>query len=99
MARIIFDTIAAVAPSATHSCIVEGANVVTLEQTGLGADEVVTLQKQSRTTFEDLYIDGELQQLTATNMTIQVYGPAKIYFNKDVTAAAVEVRELSTFNM
>ena len=63
---------------------------------GLAGAEVGVLQiKYDGINYIDVYANTALQQLTATNNVITVYGPGIYRINKGVTAAAVSLHTAS----
>ncbi len=63
---------------------------------GLTGSETCTLQIQyDDTNFVDVYIDGTLSQLTATNNIFTVYGPGLYRLNKSASTANVSIHTAS----
>jgi len=58
----------------------------------LAGTEKATIQlKDQDGNYNDLYLDGILQELSATNMVITLFGPAVVRVDKDSTASATSV--------
>jgi len=63
---------------------------------GIAGSETGTLQKKNADgSYSDYYIDGVLQQITASHTGVVVFGPGWYRINKSATAASVPV-EVST---
>lgn len=84
-----------VSAAASDSFTVDGETVGVIA-VGLAGIETGTLQvSASGTTFADVYIDGNIMQLTATNNIFTVYGPGIYRINKSATAGSVSIHTAS----
>lgn len=94
--------------AATTDATQSAAFIVTIAEGGVGARaahftcpgiasaETGDLQKKSADgTWDDYYVDGTQQQITATNTGIAVYAPGIYRVDKSATAGATSV-EVST---
>ena len=63
---------------------------------GLAGAETATIQKKNADeSYSDVYVGGEVQDITATNTGIAIYAPGIYRVDKDATVASVPV-EVST---
>lgn len=90
MAYVLLAPAQAAAASESFNCVRPHLPAV-FRAPGLAGSEVVTLQQSINGTWEDLYLDSTIQQLTATHRALAVYGPGVYRGNKGLTAAAVGV--------
>jgi hypothetical protein len=57
----------------------------------LAGGETVTVQFLDGTTWRNMYSDGDLVSLTATNNTLTIYGPLEFRVYKTITVADIGV--------
>ena len=79
--------------AATHKISVGANRTITISSGKLVSAEVVTFQldEDGVSSLGDLYQDGSIRQLDATNNAVSVTGPIDLQVSKSATAAAVGV--------
>lgn len=96
MSRTLLAATTSAVASAPYTCAGPSRLPAHFTCPGIAGAEVATLQKYSAAldTWYDYYVDGTLQQITATNTGVVAFAPGEYRVNKGATAAAVPV-ELS----
>ena len=96
-------TLLSATTSATQSSeLIAGADLLPVHfiAPGIAGAEVATLQiKDGSGSWHDFYVDTTVQQITATNTGVCIYGPGVYRIDKGATAAAVPIEVFTGNNI